>query len=418
MGGSACSPGWSQGRRVNDSYFPSTSVRTTGTHRRRGSATPVDSLMPNATTPQMAHLSLRDLGPIGSGEGSDLDGGAPPSPSTLTDIILTLHASLYGVKRSADEIRQVVQRYYEGDAAFDTPLVSVHGRNNIIDQFILGFAFPAVDIRSELRDVICSDFEFDGTRAGIIDHTITITLFPTLFQSRSQFDPGVSTSGATFGQGSVTPHPFANYTTPVTGDEGAHPRRGAPGSTTPVSSWPSKPAHTYAQSSWGLRTRTPTTNEPKSANASRQPSDSALTINDEEVVRSPLFGTFSSMSVESPTADMPAYDARPGMPMDAGMPHWSASGLGRSTVWVLLGNFLSPGRALRTFFSVELRLLSRLEFNEDGRIVHHEDSWSLRELVDGLFPFLSVGTLTALTSVSSAAVPPGPAYLVAHPLRL
>lgn len=42
--------------------------------------------------------------------------GAPPSPSTLTDIILSLHASLYGAKRSVEEIREMVWRYYDNRA--------------------------------------------------------------------------------------------------------------------------------------------------------------------------------------------------------------------------------------------------------------------------------------------------------------
>lgn len=51
---------------------------------------------------------------------------------------------------------------------------------------------------------------------------------------------------------------------------------------------------------------------------------------------------------------------------------------------------LHPSHALRMLLSVELRLLSRLEFNEAGRIVHHEDTWSARELIEGIFPFLSL----------------------------
>ena len=124
-------------------------------------------------------LSLDDISsPIE--QESDL-GGAPPSPSTLTDIILSLHGSLYGAKRQICEIHEMVRRYYDSNAVFDSPLVSAHGRDRIIDQFVLAFALPLLHVRSELRDVICSDFEFDGTRAGIIHHTITVTLFPHLF---------------------------------------------------------------------------------------------------------------------------------------------------------------------------------------------------------------------------------------------
>lgn len=43
-------------------------------------------------------------------------GGGPPSPSTLTDIILGLHSTLYGGKRLPEEVREMVQRYYDYDA--------------------------------------------------------------------------------------------------------------------------------------------------------------------------------------------------------------------------------------------------------------------------------------------------------------
>lgn len=59
-------------------------------------------------------LSLHDLASPVIDE-SDL-GTTPPSPSTLTDIILSLHASLYGAKRSVDEIRGMVWKYYDNSA--------------------------------------------------------------------------------------------------------------------------------------------------------------------------------------------------------------------------------------------------------------------------------------------------------------
>jgi len=40
----------------------------------------------------------------------------PPSPSTLTDTILGLHSTLYGGKRSAAQVEEMVDRYYESDA--------------------------------------------------------------------------------------------------------------------------------------------------------------------------------------------------------------------------------------------------------------------------------------------------------------
>ncbi|WFD20703.1 hypothetical protein MCAP1_002955 [Malassezia caprae] len=211
---------------------------------------------------------------------SDL-GGAPPSPSTLTDIILSLHASLYGAKRSVDEIRGMVWRYYDNSAVFDSPVVLAHGRQHIADQFVLAFALPGLEVRSELRDVICSDFEFDGTRAGLIDHTVTVTLFPQLVgPAPESSESSRRTSGALTSQGSITPHP------------------------------------------------------------------------------------------ESP-------DDAPIIPLEAARSTWNApDGLGRRPAWAFLYDVLRPSRFLRKLLSVELRILSRLEFNEAGRIVSGASSSS------------------------------------------
>jgi len=43
---------------------------------------------------------------------------------------------------------------------FLNPLLAAHGRAQIANQFIMAFALPGMDVTSELRDVICSDFEF------------------------------------------------------------------------------------------------------------------------------------------------------------------------------------------------------------------------------------------------------------------
>lgn len=47
----------------------------------------------------------------------------PPSPSSLTDTILGLHSTLYGGKRSPEEVEEMVARYYESDASEYTVLV-------------------------------------------------------------------------------------------------------------------------------------------------------------------------------------------------------------------------------------------------------------------------------------------------------
>lgn len=47
----------------------------------------------------------------------------PPSPSSLTDTILGLHSTLYGGKRSPEEVEEMVARYYESDASEYTVFV-------------------------------------------------------------------------------------------------------------------------------------------------------------------------------------------------------------------------------------------------------------------------------------------------------
>jgi len=90
----------------------------------------------------------------------------------------------------------------------------------------------------------------------------------------------------------------------------------------------------------------------------------------------------------------------PSMPVDAAKKHWNAPpGLGRRSLFALIRDVLFPSDALRAMFSMELSLFSRLEFNEMGRIVRHEDTWSVRELVVGILPFFSLCTYIRLTSV-------------------
>ncbi|WFD31822.1 hypothetical protein MSPP1_002862 [Malassezia sp. CBS 17886] len=402
MAHSLGSPSWSHARQTpTDSYFPNSTGRSAGMLKRHhssihpGSVEPLSATQGNApTTPQPMNLSLRDISsPVD--DLSDFGGGAPPSPSTLTDIILSLHASLYGAKRSDAEIREMVLRYYDGDASasvFDSPLVSAHGRKRIEDQFILAFAFPGIEIRSELRDVICSDFEFDGTRAGIIDHTITVSLFPNLFRSRgagsdgSRFTPGPLTS-----HGNITPHPFANYQTPTTADGGASRRQYSMGygQMSPATPFSAGRRSSISGGGWSSRPRTPSHGgEPLTLR--RAPSDFAMGGGDQGTAVDDTDHADLPKSASMNSLTGPTVDTRPAMPADAGAPHWSAQGLGRSSIWTLLYNLLTQSRALHSLFSIELRLLSRLEFNDAGRIVRHEDSWSLRELVDGVVPFLSL----------------------------
>lgn len=126
----------------SDSYFPSNGGAS-------GSATPHQpktprghSRNPSNAAPHSAHpppltaavsgqqsrataasgghamsLSLSSVQPPqGQGFHDGAFGNGPPSPSTLTDIILGLHGTLYGGKRSTSEVREMVSRYYETDA--------------------------------------------------------------------------------------------------------------------------------------------------------------------------------------------------------------------------------------------------------------------------------------------------------------
>lgn len=81
---------------------------------------------------------------------------------------------------------------------------------------------------------------------------------------------------------------------------------------------------------------------------------------------------------------------RPTMPAEALTPHWSAQGLGRSSVRNFLWGIFHPRAVLKHLCTIHLRLMSRLEFNDEGHIVRHEDTWGLRETIEGTIPFASL----------------------------
>lgn len=344
--------------------------------RRKSYSTLVTTSDACATAPTRPQpLSLQDLGSPVIDEGDW--GAAPPSPSTLTDMILSLHASLYGAKRSAEEIRDMVSRYYDQRAVFDNPLVTAHGRQRIADQFTLAFALPGLEVRSELRDVICSDFEFDGTRAGLIDHTVTVTLLPQLVKRAHNGTDSHRLTPSALGHGSVTPHPFFNYqTSGATGQEGHHRRRMGSFHTSPQP-LTSPPSGARTQSG---STRSRVLKEPLS-----------------DVSLGPAALEPAAMSA-SPADEAPLPSLIPTAPVGATRSHWYApDGLGRRPAWSFFYDLIHPHEALSMLLSVEFRVFSRLEFNEAGRIVHHEDTWSVRELLEGTVPFLSLCTYKKLT---------------------
>lgn len=262
------------------------------------------------------------------------------------------------------------------------------------NQFIMAFALPGMDVTSELRDVICSDFEFDGTRAGIIDQTISVTFFPSVFGSSSPVSP--SSAGPQAHEypqtpshphqphSAVTPHPFADYRTPGASAHG----HASHSPTTPFSLssyWgggSSRP-HTPGglSTSAGIRPFTSTS----AAVASARPENTPPGVNADDTEGLTLGSVFAS-------ADQTGGGSvsRLRMPLDAVAPHWAHEGLGRSTVANLLWGVLHPRAVLKQLCTINLRLMSRLEFNDAGHIVRHEDTWGLRESIEGTIPFASL----------------------------
>ncbi|CBQ71456.1 conserved hypothetical protein [Sporisorium reilianum SRZ2] len=357
-----------------------------------------------------SHLSLSHHPAM---QGLAMDAGfsaGPPSPSTLTDVILGLHSTFYSCKRKPEEVKEMVSRYYERGAVFESPLLSAHGRTQIANQFMMAFALPGMDVQSELRDVICSDFEFDGTRAGIIDHTITVTLFPSLFGSSSSKptpDPNASdvnrTPRASYPMSAsafpMTPHPFIDY-----GANSAYSRVASrPHSpTTPFSissiwggSRPHTPGHAPSAGVSGMRPLSGTsaypTNTPPSVNGQDfDPSAStSATPTSNALLNSLTNGSSTHHYVDAELVQQ-QLDSRPPIPADALTPHWTSPGLGRQTLRTLLWSLFHPRAVLKSLCSIQLRVMSRLEFNDAGLIVRHEDTWGLRETIEGVIPFASL----------------------------
>lgn len=230
-------------------------------------------------------------------------------------------------------------------------MVSAQGRDRIVDQFILAFTLPGVEVRSELRDVICSDFEFDGTRAGIIDQTIHTTLLPNLFRRAGLAESGRFTPGGATSQGAVTPHPFANYMTPTNSDNNI----ARSGFSFDSPSVPFSRSASFSAGGWNSRPRTPSFAHPESTRMSESPSRSRT---DEPASMAPvdmdILPTSAGRDLSTP-GPMRA----PGAIGPTG-PRWTAEGLGRSTVWTILLQLLSPMRALQSILTVELRVFVRV----------------------------------------------------------
>lgn len=333
----------------------------------------------------------------------------PPSPSTLTDIILGLHSTFYGAKRTPDEVRERVFAFYDNDASesiafihtdvamlmtscavFESPLLAAKGREQIANQFIMAFSLPGMDVTSELRDVICSDFEFDGTRAGIIDQTLNVTFLPKLFgaetqtyaasqsqyaqeaaadQANNDYAAGSSTPGYTLQSAGVTPHPFGNYSQ-------AHTPAGGIGSMFSrfTSSRPHSPTTPFSMSNlWGTsRPHTPGVGHSSSAirplsTASAQPprpsTPPSVNGDDEDEDTGRSHSTIHPSHMDETSHFMSANEAGGGqmtrlrMPYDAVKPHWTSDGLGRASVRAILWGILHPRSVLKSLCTIQLRLM-------------------------------------------------------------
>lgn len=376
---------------------------------------------------------------MGHGGGMSAAGGGLPSPSTLTDILLGLHSTLYGAKKSPEEVKEMVGRYYDADAIFESPLLAAKGREQIANQFIMAFALPGLDVTSELRDVICSDFEFDGTRAGIIDQTISVTILPSVFGRNTPTfrGPGTSAPGGVGsnvggnggaggpsgypsgttpfprtsgypshgGHSAVTPHPFADYRTPGASAFNHHPSGATTqghSPTTPFSlsslwggggsSRPHTPGGFFSSGgagSSGIRPFTSSnagqvhhrTSTPPSVNGGYDDDD------DDDNIHGPVT---AYATAEAVGGGQVSQTSRLRMPLGAITPHWGSEGLGRSTVASFLWSLFHPRAVLKSLCTIHLRLMSRLEFNDAGQIVRHEDTWGVRETIEGTIPFASL----------------------------
>lgn len=62
-----------------------------------------------------------------------------------------------------------------------------------------------------------------------------------------------------------------------------------------------------------------------------------------------------------------------------------------SALWPIqaLISALNPRAVLSTLTTLHLKLHTRLRFNENGKIIQHEDTWGLKETIEGVFPILA-----------------------------
>jgi hypothetical protein len=262
---------------------------------------------------------------------------------------------------------------------FESPLLQAKGREQIANQFIMAFTLPGMDVTSELRDVICSDFEFDGTRAGLIDQTISVTLLPALFGSQ-EYPPhsyhqsgaqagyteqhaGTSTPGYTLQSAGITPHPYA----------GSHAHTPAGGFGSMFSRFTSSRPHsptTPFSATWGSsRPHTPGAHHsshirPLSTSAHPVRPSTPPSVNGGDDDEGEYGTSHSTIQPDESSHFMSANEvgggqvSRPQMPLDAVSPHWTSDGLGRASFRAILWGILHPRAVLKSLCTIHLRVMA------------------------------------------------------------
>jgi hypothetical protein len=89
----------------------------------------------------------------------------------------------------------------------------------------------------------------------------------------------------------------------------------------------------------------------------------------------------------------PAYTSTPSTPHPGHTPpsgtfSTSHPALSRAAKWPIqrLWNSLEPRNILSTLTTIHLKIHTRLVFNEHGKITQHEDTWGLKETIEGVLP--------------------------------
>lgn len=312
-----------------------------------------------------------------SAPGSNYLSSRPPTPSYYREALADIHAILYAGafgggpsgREGFEEMADCVARWYETDAVFDNPIARSTGRDSIANQFLWMSSVPG-ERWSEVGDVCeCQDFSApasserlfdadrltaDGNYILILSHTLHVSFFPAPDGSHR---PPIPTPFQ-----SVPPTPFA-YT----------PAPGTPG-TSIVSEH-----HLHHQHSYGHLAH--------SRNMSEQnlppPVDGqhrAASQEDEDDEDDEEDGGNEEEDETDRGTSSAVYVAR-------NPSHHRGAGAGGTPIGLALAA-LHPRHVLARLGHYHLRVITRLEFNEQGRVAYHEDHWGVKELVEGTLPLL------------------------------